>query len=375
MEKADRRALEILEGLGLRPATPFYEEGPAQYILAALASMGVAHSRDRYGNVVATLGEPGGDAPPVALVAHMDHPGFEIVEADGVEATARAAGGVPAASLVKPTPVRVLLPDGDTIGATTGRHESTIDPTDRRAERLVTLSLDRELPVPPPLPVVFDLPDFGLDGDTIRMRALDDLAGCAAILAALERASAEDCGARVSGVFTRAEEGGLFGARLMAEEGTLPSRTIVVSVESSSVIPGVEQGQGPVIRTGDAMTTFDGEAEKVLLDAARHLAQRDTFRVQRQLMSGGVCEATAFAAHGYPVTGLAFPLGNYHNATTSIPDPEGGVGSEYIKLSDFLGGVDLLTEVARGERPDGPGDLIGPVSGDIRRRLEAKPPR
>jgi endoglucanase len=376
MDKADRRALEILESLGRRPATPFYEEGPAQYILAALSDMGLEHRRDRYGNVVATLGEPGPDAPAVALVAHMDHPGFEIVEADGAHATAHAAGGVPAASLVKPVPVLVLLPNGDRIRATTGRHESTTDPSDRRAERLATLSLDRELPVAPPLPIVFDLPDFDLDGDTIRMRALDDLAGCAAILAALERASAEGRGARVHGVFTRAEEGGLFGARLMAEEGTLPPGTIVVSVESSSVIPGVEQGQGPVIRTGDAMTTFDAVAERVLSQAAGHLrSQPNGFRVQRQLMSGGVCEATAFSAHGYPVTGLAFPLGNYHNATTSIPDPAGGVGAEYIKLADFLGGVDLLTGVARGERADDPGTLIEPVSSEVRRRLEASRPR
>jgi putative aminopeptidase FrvX len=376
MDKADQRALEILEGLGRRPATPFYEEGPAQYIIDALAAMGVEHSRDQFGNIVATLGTPNANTPAVALVAHMDHPGFEIIEADGVHATARAVGGVPTASLLNPTRVLVLLPDGDRISATTGRHENTTDPTDRRAERLVTLSLDHKLPAAPPLPVIFDLPDFEMDGDTITMRALDDLAGCASILAALERASTESHDAPIYGVFTRAEEGGLFGARLLAEEGTLPSGTIVVSVESSSVIPGVEQGKGPVIRTGDAMTTFDGDAEQVLSQAARHLATHEKgFRVQRQLMSGGVCEATAFSVHGYPVTGLAFPLGNYHNATTSIPDPDGGVGAEYIELADFLGGVDLLAKVARGQHSGSPSDLFGPVSEDVRKRLEAFPPR
>ena len=376
MDKADRRALEILEGLGRYPATPFYEEGLAQYIIDSLAAMGVEHSRDRFGNIVATLRTSNVDTPAVALVAHMDHPGFEIVEANGVHATARAVGGVPTASLVKPTPVLVLLTDGDSISATTGRHDATTDPSDRRAERLVTLSLDRELPTTTPLPIVFDLPDFEMDGDTIRMRALDDLAGCASILAALARASTESHGAPIYGVFTRAEEGGLFGARLLAEEGTLPSGTIVISVESSSVIPGVEQGTGPVIRTGDAMTTFDGDAEQVLSQAARHLAaQEKGFRVQRQLMSGGVCEASAFSAHGYPVTGLAFPLGNYHNATTSIPDQDGGVGAEYIKLADFLGGVNLLAEVARGQRSGSTDDLFGPVSEDVRQRLETSPPR
>jgi putative aminopeptidase FrvX len=376
MDKADQRALEILEGLGRRPATPFFEDGPAQYILEALAKAGIEHSRDRFGNIIATLGNPSADTPAVALVAHMDHPGFEITEINGLHATARAVGGVPTASLVNPTPVLVLLPNGDRVSATTGRHESTTDPTDRRAERLVTLTLDPELPATPPLPVIFDLPDFDMDDDTITMRALDDLAGCASILAALERASTENHDAPIHGVFTRAEEGGLFGARLLAEEGTLPPGTMVVSVESSSVIPGVEQGKGPVIRTGDAMTTFDANAEQVLSQAARHLASQEKgFSVQRQLMSGGVCEATAFSAHDYPVTGLAFPLGNYHNATTSIPDPDGGVGAEYIKLADFLGGVDLLAQVAGGKLSTSSDALIGPVSDDVRQRLESSSTR
>ena len=38
-------------------------------------------------------------------------------------------------------------------------------------------------------------------------------------------------------------------------------------------------------------------------------------------MSGGVCEGTAFAVWGYKATRMAFPLGNWHNATTAIRDP------------------------------------------------------
>jgi len=179
------------------------------------------------------------------------------------------------------------------------------------------------------------------------MRALDDLAGCGSILSAIERLAQDKATADVYAVFTRAEEGGLFGARLMAEAGTLPEKTLVVSVESSPVIPGVAQGDGPVIRTGDRAYTFDGDAEQVLIAARDSIMERDTdFRSQRQLMSGGMCEATAFAAFGYQVTGVAFPLGNYHNATTSIQDPDGGVGAEYIRLADYLGGVELIAEAA-----------------------------
>ena len=117
----------------------------------------------------------------------MDHPGFEVVEIDGTGGVARAMGGVPAASLTKSVPVFVLAPDGTRIPGVTEPHEDTVDPNDRTSDRLVRVRLDAFVDLEPPLPLVFDLADFELDGDMIRMRAVDDLAGCAAILAALER--------------------------------------------------------------------------------------------------------------------------------------------------------------------------------------------
>lgn len=367
------RALKILCGLGSCPATPFFEGLPAQYITETLRRAGVEHRHDEFGNVVAhvpAVSESSG--PPVAFVAHMDHPGFEIVEIEGAGAVAKAMGGVPAASLTKPAPVFVLAPDGTRIPGVTEPHEDMVDPNDRTSDRLVRVRLDTPVDLEPPLPLVFDLADFALDGDTIRMRAVDDLAGCAAILAALERVVAGTGPATdVYGVFTRAEEGGLFGARLMAEAGTLPKETVIVSVESSAVIPGVEQGAGPVIRTGDALTTFDSEAERVLTAAVASIRRRvPEFKAQRQLMSGGVCEATAFSSEGYAVTGVAFPLGNYHNATTTIPDPEGGVAEEFIQVSDYLGGVELLAEAAMLQKGwDGAPSRLGGVSDDVRERL------
>ncbi len=366
------RALELLRGLGACPATPFFERLPAAYITDTLQRAGVHHRRDEFGNVVAHVrATPESSGPPIAFVAHMDHPGFEVVEIEGTRAVARAMGGVPAASLTKPVPVFVLAPDGRRIPGVTEPHEDTTDPNDRTSDRLVRVRLDTPVDLRPPLPVVFGLSDFELDGDTIRMRAVDDLAGCAAILALLERVVSDGPATDVYGVFTRAEEGGLFGAHLMAEAGTLPEKTIVVSVESSAVIPGVAQGAGPVVRTGDALTTFDSEAERLLTAAVASIRRREPeFRAQRQLMSGGVCEATAFSLAGYAVTGVAFPLGNYHNATTTIPDPAGGVAEEFIRVSDFHGGVELLAESAMlpvgwDKKPS----RLGDVGDDVHERL------
>ncbi|MCE2463437.1 MAG: hypothetical protein J4F46_05945, partial [Dehalococcoidia bacterium] len=253
-------------------------------------------------------------------------------------------------------------PDGERLTAETAGAYGSSD------GRMVSLRLAESRDLEFPRAVVFDLPDYHFDGELIHMRALDDLAGCASILTALIMlANNEDVG-EVYGVFTRAEEVGLIGARLMAEGGTLPKDTIVVSLEASRTLPGAVIGQGPVIRVGDATFTFDAEAEGVLLKAREELSEHQPdFKAQRQLMSGGTCEASAFRYYGYSSTGIAFPLGNYHNAT-----PDGGVDAEYIHVNDFTGGVELIVQAARsvGRRQESRSwQRMKSIPEDYRRRL------
>jgi endoglucanase len=373
MNDHGRRALEILEELGRRPAAPFHEGGPARYLAAFARDLGVDVQVDSFGNVIAHYRKGSDDdRPPVAYVAHMDHPGYEIAEIRDDGVVVRALGGVPAASLRKRVPVQILMPDGSRPRGELTPPDAPL--SDDPSQRLTLLQVEGDITLEPGLPVIFDLPDFELDGDYIKMRALDDLAGCAATAAALERLVHESADADLYAVFTRAEEGGLFGARLLAEAGTLPLDTLVVSIESSPVIQGVAQGDGPVIRTGDAMYTFDAEAEQILAVAVETIRERDPdFKHQRRLMSGGSCEGTAFAVFGYRATGLAFPLVNHHNATTSIPDPDGDVGAETIAFTDFLGGVELLAEAATTANriDDSPvRQRIRTTPDDVRRRLE-----
>ena len=393
----EQRALDILAGLARNAAAPFHEWAVARHIMGVLGTLdGVEYRRDEFGNIIARYVSPEIAAlpeserePPIAFVAHMDHPGYEIFSPDdasdahggnadgeGKRYVARALGGVPAASRTKRTPAFVLMPDGERIPAEILPLDADAS-EDGGGDRLASVRVKSDAELPLPAPVVFDLPDFFIEGGVedgmIRMRAADDLAGCGAILSALERLAASKADADFFAVFTRAEEGGLFGARLMAEAGTLPANTLVVSVESSPLIPGVEQGEGPVIRTGDRVYTFDADAEQVFSAALQSLRETDSgFKAQRQLMSGGGCEATAFAVFGYTVTGLAFPLGNWHNATTTIPDPDGGVDSEYISVSDYLGGVALMAEsgVSVGKRHDSQTRrYIREIPDDVRRRM------
>ena len=119
--------------------------------------------------------------------------------------------------------------------------------------------------------------------------------------------------------------------------------TFIVSVESSRELAGAHAGSGPVIRTGDALFTFNYEAEQILSIARENLENNSTdFQAQRQLMSGGVCEASAFIVNGYRSTGIALPLRNYHNA-----GEEENTLAEEINLSDFLNASRIILEASQ----------------------------
>ncbi len=393
MTSRQEQALDFLARLGAQPATSFREDGVARVVRTILAELGVACRVDQYGNIIAR--HPGAataptgraDVPPVdpvapiAFVAHLDHPGFEAVAVDGDFLVATAMGGVPPAAFAPGTPVQALLPDGQRLGAVTAGAAGGSGgapgaaPGEAGGNRQVLISLKdpaRRPEVSLPASVVFDLVDFERDGDFIRMRAVDDLAGCGSILsllAALNDGTAAPPAGAVFGVFTRAEEVGLVGARLLAEAGTLPPETLVVSLESSRTLPGAEIGNGPVIRVGDAGFTFNADAESALIRARETLQARpEGFKVQRQLMSGGVCEASAFALYGYRTTGIAFPLGNYHNGA-----PEDRIEAEFIHQGDYLGGIELMLEAVRclPEREDTNfRRRLREVPAEFRRRLQ-----
>ena len=390
-------ALEILARLGSSPATSFSEDGVAAVVKAVLGEMGVSFEEDAFGNILAKLASQSGESrsgvawpgsasgsnpsgstigstpnPPIAFVAHMDHPGFEIVAVEvtsgGDFLVGKALGGVPPGGFAPGLSLQVIHPEGRRLPATIVERLGYTEDRQIRVQLTEPQLLMEPQSVPIPCPAVFDLVDFQLDGDFIRMRALDDLAGCGSILTALSILSREETAVDVYGVFTRAEEVGLVGARLLAEADTLPRETLVVSLESSRSLPGAEIGGGPVIRVGDAAFTFNAEAETVLTKAREILQDRaEPIKIQRQLMSGGTCEASAFAMQGYRATGIAFPLGNYHNGA-----PEDRIEAEFIRLEDFLGGVELIAEAVRQvpHREDTAfRRRIGAVPEDFRRRL------
>ena len=346
----ERTSFEILSDLGKFPVTSYWEDGPAAYLRDRAIRAGLEVSMDHWGNVL--VKKPGTNqmSPGIAFVAHMDHPGYEVVAQRGDQLVLKTLGGMGVAAGTEGTAILVIDACGRRLKATvTGaeKTESQLQKTRELAGWLgadtVYARLDRDHDLGRlPLPAVPDLPDCIIDEDLVRMRAADDLAGCAAILTALETVAQSPVKGSVYGLFTRAEEVGLIGARLVAENELLPKNTVIVSVETSSALPGAEIGQGVVIRTGDRTATFDYEAEVYLNTAVDRIRSSDPgFKVQRQLMSAGGCEAAAFKAFGYNVTGLALPLGCWHNRG------ESGVELEIISTNDFLGETLLIVETSK----------------------------
>ncbi len=347
-------AMQVLRDILSQPTVPFHEERVAARIAAYLRAWGIPFGVDAWGNLIAHY-QCGGPTRPLMLMAHMDHPGFEIVAPagpDGEPCAARLLGGVARQCFERAEPVaaRIYPAGGDRASnGVPARVTGYGPPGDGASGLTLFLTLDdpRQADMVRPGDFgVWDLPDMEVHDGSIHARAIDDLAGCASILLTMRAMAREQRETDVYGVFTRAEEVGLVGAYAALRGGTLPRDGYIVSLEASKALPGAVQGEGPVIRVGDRASTFCDEAEGLLRAAAIRLGSPEDgsapLPVQRQLMSGGQCEATAAVRQGYTTTGLCFPLGNYHNVGDGF-----ALRPEHIRQDDFLGGVALLQEAAR----------------------------
>ena len=344
----NKRLRKIFHDVLSLPTAPFYEDAVAAFIRKFAGRRGIPAETDRYGNIVLRYTK-GDQAESVALTAHMDHPGFEILDAEGRDLAARWLGACDERHF--PGGRLTIVSEGIEI---TGRATSALGD-----DKTFTARAARPLPSPENAFGYWGLTPVAFDGDLIRTKGADNRAGCAAILAVMDRLHREKADADLWGVFTRAEEVGLLGAGGIVRARTVPRRVPIVVLETSKALPGAEIGGGPVIRVGDSMSVFDPRVEYAIHSTARDLAgKKRKFGFQRQLMSGGVCEATLYILHNMVVGALAFPLGNYHNLGKRWP------AEEIISASDAANMVDLC--IALAINPP-----VGETRGPMKRRFSA----
>lgn len=347
------------------PTAPYHEQRALAAIRAELERIGIGVHVDAYGQVFARVRRD--RARPVALVAHADHPAFEVVSADGTSGTVRVLGGFRGSVLDGTVRVRVY-DDGNAapIPAALDAFEPAPDLVHNSAGRM---RIRADAAIAPGRWAVLDLPAVEVDGENVRMGAADDLAGCALIVSALAQLARDSGPVDAIGIFTRAEETGLYGARIIAEDSVLPRDAIVVSVEASRALPNAPAGGGPVVRAGDLHNTFTNDAERYLRVAAERLAAAGV-ATQRALLTGGTCEASTFVVHGWSTTAMALPNVNYHNR-----GPDERAAPEIVRLDDLRGGVALAVEAVRAATEDARErwwDAAGPVPDDIRTQLRRR---
>ena len=348
----DKTTKKIVSDVLSLPTAPYHEDAVAACIRAFAAQRGMSVKADRYGNLIVRY-RRGARPKPVALTAHMDHPGFEVLDARGRDLTAEWLGGCDPQHF--PCGQVTVISGGEQIP---GRVTSPLS-WPENGPKTFSLRVQRPLPQVEGAFGGWRLRPVAFDGDRIWTKAADNLTGCAAILATLDRLHRQGAETDLYGVFTRAEEVGLLGAAGLVETRPIPKRVPVIVLEASRALPGAEVGGGPIVRVGDRMSVFDPKVEYAIHSLAQGLQKNDArFRFQRQLMSGGVCEATLYVLCGMAVGALAFPLGNYHNMGKRWP------AEEYISASDMEGMVALC--VALSLHPPS-----GETRGPIQKRFEA----
>ena len=337
--------LKLFSDLLSLPTAPYREDAVAAFIRAYAEKRNLPVKADKYGNLIVRYTH-GTKPKPVALTAHMDHPGFEVLGAEGRDIRARWLGGCDPRHF--PGGKVTVVSDGVWIS---GRAASPLS-----EDKQFAIRASKPLPDPEGAYGFWGLKPVQIDGDILRTKGADNLASCAAILAALNRLQKQRAEADLWGVFTRAEEVGLVGASGIVDARTVPKRVPLIVLETSKALPGAEIGKGPVIRVGDRLCIFDSRVEYAMHQIAQNLQQKNrAFRFQRQLMSGGTCEASVYVLHGFTVGALAFPLGNYHNQSKRWP------AQEYISISDAEGMIDLCTAIA-----------LSPPSGETRTPMKRR---
>lgn len=324
--------LNLLRNILSLPTAPFHEHFVSFFLCGELKKAGIDFQLDGCGNIIAGPGE--GDNS-VACVAHMDHPGFEIVEANGGKAEADWFGGVDAKYFIG---ARIVLYDQFT-GAICGR--GVVEKISKNPQgRVEKMTLRIQGSAARGDFGSWDLVPFRRRGELIETKGADDLVGCAVILLALKELKKRGIQRGIKGIFTRAEEQGFIGTLGMIHSGFLPASTKIVSVETSKALPGVVLGGGPVIRLGDRTSMFHHQMVLFMDYVARETQKRDRrFLYQRRVMDGGTCEATPYQLRGHVTGGIAIPLHNYHNQGRKR------IGPEAVHLKDVEGAVRLLVEM------------------------------
>ncbi len=352
---------KILVDILSLPTAPFAEHMVLDHIRSFCAKRkNVTLKADRVGNLLVRVRQGNRRvARPICITAHLDHPGFvsdRMIKPGTLRAFWR--GGVLPEYFVG-TGVRFWVEGKWVRGVIQSIRTKTSD--GRKQVETADIEVSKKADIPSRSIGMWNLPEPAIRGQRIYARGCDDIAGAASMLCCIDELVRKRQSCDAYFLFTRAEEVGFIGAIDAARSGTIPSKCIVVAMETSAELPSAKMGDGPILRVGDKATVFSPSVTAHCEAIAQQLAKKNKrFKFQRKLMDGGACEGTAYCLLGIEATGMCLALGNYHNMDKS----RGKIASEYVNLQDFDQVVDWFVELARGSIP------YKPANQPMRKRID-----
>jgi len=263
----DHRVLDLLRKLTGPIGVPGMEDEVRQVLLELVEPLADQIRVDALGNLIAV--RRGRSPFRLMLDAHMDEVGFVVSYIDDQGFLRLAPLGGWDARIIPSHLVTVVADDGRRVPGVVGSTPPHIlDPEDsKKPHRLEDLFVDvgarsaaevAALGIRIGSPAVIAYPFVELDGRRVAARALDDRAGCAALVLLLERlAAGGEPPVTVVVNFAAAEEVGMRGAQVAAYQ-IEPDLALAVETTAAADVPGVPPPRQPTrMGAGPALTVVD----------------------------------------------------------------------------------------------------------------------
>jgi putative aminopeptidase FrvX len=334
----ERGVALLLERLTETSAVPGHESPVQQIVRDAMPAWAKAQAQvDDIGNLWVEMGPAGSHALADVFVAHMDEVGYDVesIDPSGVIQLRRRGGTV--ASAWEGQPAKLQLVSGDELAGVFLTRDA---PETKRPEQIRAWfgmnanELERH-GVRVGLGVTGYKEGHRIGAHRFAARSLDDRAGTAALLTALNHIDPSNLDHRVIFAWSVQEEGGLVGAAALAQRFGAETRQVFsidtfVSSDTPLESPHFAYaplGGGPVLRAIESSSMAPpAERERI-----SRLARAAELPLQLGLTQGGT-DGTMFTFWGAGNAGLSWP-GRYSHSPAEVLDLRDLVGlHRLIKL-------------------------------------------
>jgi putative aminopeptidase FrvX len=334
---------ELLEELIKVPGVTGFEDDIRENIAAKLKKMGLKPKEDNIGNLFVTVGDKG---PLIVFIAHMDELGLIVsnIDSDG-SIRIRKVGGIDDRSLVgRVVEIKTqkgivrgviglkpphLMTDREEMKKVVRWEDIRIDVGTRSRKETAKLGV-RVLD-----PMVIKKDVTYLSDDLVCARGIDDRAGCAVLLEALEELKDAGLPLRIAFVWSVQEETGLRGATVIGFS-MRPDYVFAVDTMTTTDAPMMGDtfekvliGGGPAMRMYDDSAVASPKLRKLIEEVAR----KSKIPLQYGTGGGGT-DGAAIQEFGALMMPIGIPMRYTHSPT------------EVASIKDMDNSVKLLVGVA-----------------------------